>query len=341
MLSIVAIGGGTGLSVLLRGLRMQADAWAGESGSLDVSITGIVSVSDSGGSTGRLRSAFGIPAVGDLRRCLTSLCEDKRPLAGIFDHRFPTGVEVQGHALGNLILLALTQQYGCLSEATRRAAEMLEIQGTILPSTNAYVTICAEYPDGNVLCGESEITQARGSIQRICLAGENPLPAPGILEAIRSADVLIFGPGSLFTSIITNILVAGVSKAIAESPAPKIVVSNLMTQPGETHGFTASDHLAEIQKHLGGRLIDFCLLNSRSVSPSLKRGCARKESFQVVQDWRKIMALGAIPIWADMLAEAGGRVRHHPLKLGRTLLTLIEGLQAEPSLTQSSNDRVA
>jgi uncharacterized cofD-like protein len=341
MIRIVAIGGGTGLSAVLRGLRHQGALLMGESGPPRLSITAIVGVSDNGGSSGRLRSEFGIPAVGDLRKCLISLAETRRPLADLFDHRFASKSGVNGHSLGNLILLALIQRHGSLSDAVQRAAQILELDGSVLPSTNAYTTLCAEYENGSYLCGESQIAAARGRIKDIQLVGEDPIPAPGVLDAIQNADVVVLGPGSLFTSIITNLLVRGVAKSIAASRSTKIYVTNLRTQPGETEGFSAAEHLHRIRRYLGRGAVQYCLLNTKQPSPSVDKKYRDGGSMPVLQKPHEIAGMGVSPICADLLTEAGGTIRHDPVKLGEAILSIMARASRSGEKAGASNNKVA
>jgi uncharacterized cofD-like protein len=309
-LRIVGIGGGTGLPVLLAGIRRFGDA----------EVSAIVTVADNGGSSGRLRDSFGIPAVGDLRNCLVALSGKDCLLAGLFQHRFRVG-GLDGHALGNLIVTALYQRTGSLKQALEAAGQLLPTKGLALAATETPATLCAAFKDGTIVRGESEIAAAGKIIERVWLEPENPPPSPGVLEAIQSADAIVLAPGSLYTSLAPNLLVGGVADAIRKSPAVKIFVCNLTTQPGETDGFTASGHLRTVESLLGPRVVEFCLMNSATerVRSLLSHGT---ESEPVVCDTRCVRALGAVPIKVDLLATQGEEIRHDPEKLGSQIMSV-------------------
>jgi uncharacterized cofD-like protein len=305
-LRIVGIGGGTGLPVLLAGL----------SGCPGVNISGIVSVADNGGSSGRLRDDFNMPAVGDLRNCLVALSGSDSALASLFQHRFSQG-GLEGHALGNLIVTALYQQTGSLVRAIEVASRMLCLEGRAIASTEVSATLCAALRDGTIVRGESEIAQTAGAIDRVWLEPDSPPPSPGVLEAIRSADAIVLAPGSLYTSLLPNLLVDGVVSAIQRSNAVRILVCNIATQPGETDGFSASDHLREVRSYLDGALIHYCVVNSETPDRCLKTG-----SQFVRQDLAEVAALGAIPVSGKLLSEEALEARHSADKLGRRVLSI-------------------
>ncbi|HVY94783.1 MAG TPA: gluconeogenesis factor YvcK family protein [Bryobacteraceae bacterium] len=310
-MKIVCIGGGTGLPIVLRGLRQTCLS----SKTSDVSITAIVCVSDNGGSSGELRQSFGIPAVGDLRNCLVALADGDSPLSGLFQHRLSQGHGLRGHALGNLVVTALCERTGSLLEAVDQAAELLQARGRVLPSTEAPATLCAEFTDGAIVRGETQVASQMGRISRMWLEAENLAPAPGLLAAIEPADVIVFGPGSLFTSILPNLLIPGVTDAIRDSSALKIQVCNLMTQPGETDGFRASDHLRVLLRHLGEAAVDACVMNSGSLPEELVAQASYAGSHPVFNDIEAIRELGARPVLGDVLGRDGFHLRHDPMKL--------------------------
>jgi uncharacterized cofD-like protein len=309
-LRIAGIGGGTGLPVLLRGLAQEKD----------MDISAIVAVSDNGGSSGSLRSGLGIPAVGDLRNCLVALAEYGSLLADLFQHRFSGGC-MEGHALGNLIVAALHQRTGNLQNALEITGRLLMLNGRVLAVTETPATLCASFADGSIVRGESEIPVANKRVKRIWLEPNKPMASAGVLEAIYSADGIVFGPGSLYTSLLPNLLVAGVANAIRRSRAIKILVCNLTTQPGETDQFSASDHLRAVETHLGGGVIDFCVVSaseSRLPKDYLDAGSAF-----VVPDCRQIRSMGTTPIEEDLLTMEGGKLRHHSGKLARLVVSLV------------------
>ena len=311
MLRIVGIGGGTGLPVLLDGLCKMRD----------VALSAIVTVTDNGGSSGRLRDAFGIPAVGDLRNCLVSLSQNKSVLAALFQHRFSAAEGLAGHSLGNLIVTALYEQTGSLKKAIEIAGALLPVQGRALASTETQLILCARFKDGSIARGESQITRADKVIDQLWTEPPDPSPSPEVLDTIREADAIVFAPGSLFTSLLPNMLVAGVAEEIRASHAVKIFVCNLMTQPGETDGFSASDHLRALEAYLGAGVINFCLVNgsTRRAASSPYRMARSKP---VRRDAKKIRSMGAIPIEADLLDDRAARIRHDAVRLGRLVARL-------------------
>ena len=320
-LRIVGIGGGTGLPVLLRGLGRVAG----------LEVSAIVSVADNGGSSGRLRHSFAIPAVGDLRNCLVAMSGNSSVngsvLVDLFQHRFSAGNGLEGHSLGNLIVTALYQMSGSLKQAIEIASRLLPLQGRALPVTEMQTTLCAAFRDGTIVRGESQITAARRQIKRIWLEPDSPPPSPGVLEAIASADAIVFGPGSLYTSTIPNLLVAGVADAVRRSRAVKMFVCNLMTQPGETDGFSAADHLRVLENCLGRGSVNVCIVN-RGVERMRSRRCRRAGSRPVTCDIREIESGGAIAVQADLVTKRGTRIHHDPARLGSLVVNITRGALA-------------
>jgi uncharacterized cofD-like protein len=255
---VVALGGGTGLSSLLMAIKHLAIEH----------LTAVVTVTDDGGSTGRLRREFDIPAVGDLRHCLVALAEDHELLARLFDHRFAGNGELGGHSLGNLFLTGLLQMTGDVSRAVRLSAEVLNVRGTILPATTANVHLVGWDRHGGRLEGESRVSAA-GPPARVELEPESPPAVPEAVAAIQAADLILLGPGSLFTSLIPNLLVPGIARAVAARRGRLVWVANLMTQPGETSGMSLADHLEAITRHAPGVVPDVVLANDRPASPEV------------------------------------------------------------------------
>src|SRR5437867_5212191 len=323
MRKILGIGGGTGLPVLLGGLKEFAQDPDGTSRPTGISISAIVSTSDDGGSSGRLSRTFGIPAVGDLRNCLAALAPNSFELPELFQHRFSAGAGLQGHSLGNLIVTALCEKYGSLGQAIQTAARLLRLHGHILPATEVRTTLSAVFEDGSVIRGESQIASAGKRIRRVWLEPESPPPFPGVLDVIANAAVIVFGPGSLYTSIIPNLLVEDVIQAIRCSPALKIFICNLTTQPGETEAFTASDHLRVLQSHIGQRVIDICVMSSDPV-PQIAGSETRVKP--VRNDPQEIARMGVVPIQAGLLAREGPWVRHDPKKLAHLIVSIADAL---------------
>jgi uncharacterized cofD-like protein len=318
MLRIVGIGGGTGLPLLMRGLRQAEKADTSD----ELALSAVVCVSDNGGSSGRLRESFETPALGDVRNCLVALADRRALMAQLFRYRFSNGNGLTGHALGNLILTALCQETGSLRRAVDLAAEVMQVAGAVLPVTEVPVTLCAEGEDGRRARGECEITAARLEIARVWLEPARPLPSRGVLECIDAADVIVLGPGSLYTSVIPPLLVGGVADAVRRSKALRLYACNLMAEPGETDGFDAADHLRALGRHLGPDSIDVCLANTRLPSAPLAKRYLASGAAPVTPDLEAIRALGVLPVTADLLAEDGSKARHAPLALGRLVLEI-------------------
>jgi uncharacterized cofD-like protein len=340
MVKIVGIGGGTGLPVLLKGLKQLCESPRTDA-QADFSISAIVCVSDNGGSSGHLRQSFGIPPVGDLRNCLVALSDTDPVLTDLFQYRFCGGNGFKGHSLGNLIVTALCQMSGNLGRAIDLAQAILRSKGTVCPVTEEAVTLCADLESGERIRGESQITAARGTIKRIWLEPENAAPFGGALQAIASADAIVLGPGSLYTSLLPNLLVAGVAEAIRNSPALKLFVCNLVTQPGETDGFSAADHLKVLEIYLGRRVIDVCAVNSGPILPTQEERYIESGSEPV--RWREdeIVQMGAAPAVADLLEEKQFKLRHDPIKLARLIVSLIRGPETTGDLLSGEGRLVA
>jgi uncharacterized cofD-like protein len=304
-LRIVAIGGGTGLSTLLYGLKRYAREPA------EVEITAVVTVTDDGGSSGRLRKDFDVLAPGDIRNCMVALSEDEALLSKLFQYRFSGGRGLKGHSFGNLFLTALTNLTGDFAQAVKLSSEVLASLGRIYPSTASNVVLEAELQNGRIVRGETKISKSRSPIKRIRLAPRRCKPLPETLEAIERADLITFGPGSLFTSIIPNVLVEGIPEAIRRSGALKACFVNLMWQPGETIGFRASDHIAAIHQHAGMHLLDVAVVNTRAVTARQRRKYAAQKVESVLGDVDRLEKLGLQVVAGDLLAE-GEVVRHHP-----------------------------
>jgi uncharacterized cofD-like protein len=303
-LRIVSIGGGNGLSTLLRGLKRYAKA--GE-GILD--ITAVVTVTDDGGSSGRLRRDFDVLPPGDIRNCMVALSEDEALLSRLFQFRFATGRGLKGHSFGNLFLTAMTHLTGDFNQAVRFSAEVLAVLGHIYPSTAANVVIEATLANGRKVAGESRISRSRSRIEKIEIHPRRPKPLPETLQAIAKADLITLGPGSLFTSVIPNLLVDGIPKAIAESPALKAYFVNLMSQPGETTNFRASDHVAAIYRHTKLPILDVCVVNTRPVRGRVLDRYQASAARPVENDIENLERMGLKVIEADLLRMSGKRVQ--------------------------------
>jgi uncharacterized cofD-like protein len=312
-LRVVSIGGGTGLSSLLNGLKRYTH-YSGEKYPL-VDITAIVTVTDDGGSSGRLRRDFDVLPPGDIRNCMVALSEDEALLSQLFRYRFKAGHGLKGHSFGNLFLTALTEITGDFPEAVRKSAEVLNIAGCIFPSTAANVSLEAVLDDGRVVNGETRISRSRRRIRTVRLVPSRVMPIRETLDAIARADLITMGPGSLFTSVIPNLLVTGIPKAIRQSPALKACFVNLMSQPGETINFSASDHVAAIRAH-AGEILDYAIVSNSRIPPALRRTYGAKNAAPVENDCDALVNMGLEVLQADLLLKGPllrrGKVRHNP-----------------------------
>jgi uncharacterized cofD-like protein len=326
-LRVVAIGGGTGLSTLLKGLKRfvlgPTEILAAQP-DLPVirDLCAIVTVSDDGGSSGRLRKELNMLPPGDIRNCIVALSEDEALLSKLFRHRFEKGSGLEGHSFGNLFLAALTSITCDFSEAVRLSSEILLTRGHIYPATTSNIELEALMEDGSRVRGETKITASKGRIRELFLVPPDVGPMPQTLEAIASADVITIGPGSLFTSLIPNLLVRGIAQAIVESSATKIYICNLMTQANESLGLTAADHIRALNRHAHKQIFDYALINRTPVSNNLKAKYALEGACQIVNDLDEIEALGVIPVLGDYLEEAGV-ARHNTTRAAQDLLQLV------------------
>lgn len=306
---IVVIGGGTGLSVLLRGLKEYTS-----------NLTAIVTVADDGGSSGRLRGDLGMLPPGDVRNCLVALADKEPLMEELLQYRFPTG-ELAGHNLGNLLLAALNNMKGGFNEAIKALSRVLAIRGQVLPVTLEDVCLCAEMEDGEVVRGESQIPKSGKKISRVFLKPEVCYPVKEALQAIECADAVILGPGSLYTSVLPNLLVQGVTDALANTRATKIYVCNIMTQPGETDGYSASDHVKAIYKH-SGLIVDWIVVNKESVHGRILSRYRKEGAVPVRVDEEEIAKLG-INMLAGYMLQENGVLRHRHDYLASYIMNLI------------------
>src|SRR5450755_1881164 len=297
-LRVLAIGGGTGLSTLLRGLKKYAirpeSHPAPSDGPRITELCAVVTVSDDGGSSGRLRKEFNMLPPGDVRNCIVALSEEEAMLAKLFQHRFAKGSGLEGHSFGNLFLAALTSLTGDFSEAVRLSSEILLTRGHIYPATASNVELEALMEDGTRVRGETNITAIKGRIHELFMIPPNAGPLPQTLEAIARADVITIGPGSLFTSLIPNLLVRGIAEAIVRSSAVKVYICNLMTQANESLGRTAADHIRALNEHAEAKIFDYALINRKPASEKMKAKYVQEGQSQIVADLEAIEALGVI-----------------------------------------------
>jgi uncharacterized cofD-like protein len=310
---VVAIGGGSGLSVLLRGLKHHVAR--GELGSL----TAVVTVADDGGSSGRLRRGLGMPAPGDIRSCIVALADDEGLLARLFQYRFAAGEELSGHSFGNLFLAALAGVTGDFYQAIVETEHILSVRGRILPATVSSVHLRGVGISGTVYQGESAIGKSREPLDHIELEPADAPAFPRAVEAILDADLVVLGPGSLYTSILPNLLIPGIREAVRATPARVLLLMNLMTQPGETDGMDALAHLAAIQRWAGEGLVDAVLVNETPPRLPLLDLYEREGAAQVLVDEAGLHRLGVEVVIADLLGE-GELIRHDPAKLAGSVL---------------------
>ena len=325
-LRVVAIGGGTGLSTLLRGLKQRVPHGSGllavpSRAPFIADLSAVVTVTDDGGSSGRLRRDFNMLPPGDLRNCMVALSEDERLISRLFRHRFRNGGDLGGHNFGNLFIAALTEMTGDFAQAVRLAAEILATRGHLFPATAANVTLAARMEDGSIVRGETSITASRQRIVELMLEPGDPPPPPETLDAIASADLITIGPGSLFTSIVTNLLVRGIPEALAEARATRVFVCNLMTQANESLHLTASEHIERIYEHAGRPIFDYALVNTAPVSEPIRRRYAAEGAEVTIADVERIEALGVQCITGNF-ADEGDVLRHNPDRLTDSLLSL-------------------
>ena len=330
-LRVVAIGGGTGLSTLLRGLKRfvaqpaatGTDIASPTPGARSIAeLAAIVTVTDDGGSSGRLREDLNILPPGDVRNCMVALSEDEALLSQLFQHRFSTG-DLQGHSFGNLFLAALTEMRGDFAQAVQTAAQILATRGRIYPATTANATLAALMEDGSLVRGETRISASKSRIIELRLEPATCHPLPETLAAIAEADLITLGPGSLFTSVISNLLVHGISEAIAESKATRVYVCNLMTQANESLGLTASQHIQKINEHAGTgqSILDYALINTGPIHQDTVDRYAAEGQNSIIADLAAVRALGVEPITGNF-AHEGDVLRHNYDKVAETLLQL-------------------
>ena len=310
---IVAIGGGHGLSHLLLGLKEYT-----------ANLTAIVTVADSGGSSGRLREEFNIVAPGDIRNCLVALADAPALMGQLFQYRFAEGEGLKGHNFGNLFLTAMVQlTNGDFQKAVEESSKVLAIRGKVIPSTVRNVHLVAEYADGSRTEGEAKIPNKIAPIKRLHLNPKDAEPTPEALAAIAEADIVVMGPGSLYTSILPNLIINGMPEALAKSPAYKIYVCNVMTQRGETDGFSACDHVRAIIDHSLPKVLDACIINNGVVPEEALKRYRDQDSYPVAPDVEAIKSMGYRVIATDLLSVAD-YVRHDSKKLTGALIKLIE-----------------
>lgn len=349
---LVAIGGGTGLSMLLSGLKRYVSEIGPTAGVWLESLAAVVTVSDDGGSSGRLREEFQILPPGDIRNCLVALSEDEHLMASLFRHRFRGSGDLGNHSFGNLYLTALTEVTGDFLEAIRLSSEVLKTKGKIFPATMSDVVLVAELADGSVVRGESKISKSEKPIVRLRLEPAEVSPLPDTLHSIEHADIITLGPGSLFTSIIPNLLVDGIAEAIARSKALKVYICNVMTQPGETTGFSVVDHVEKLFQHAPQLALDVVLVNSTLISaemreryrldgavPVLPKEGGRELFAKKYSEWLARRTGKCCRVVTRDLLEESHYVRHDPAKLSAALFSLLQASSRGSSSEAESLER--
>lgn len=310
---IVTIGGGTGLAVLLSGLKTYTS-----------NLTAIVTVADDGGSSGRLRQEFDILPPGDIRNCLVALADAPTLMQDLFQFRFEGNSALAGHSFGNLFITVMTRLTGDFEKAIKETSKVLALRGRVIPATLNNVMLVAQHKDGSTTAGEHSITKARRPISRVILDPAQPQATPDAIKAITEAQLLILGPGSLYTSIIPNLLIQEITDAMERSGAIKVYVCNVMTQPGETDGYSASDHVKALLIHSAKHVFDYCVINTGEVPQQILKRYSRENSYCVVNDRKKIEALGYRVIEDDVSVIEEDVIRHDPVKLAKIILGLLE-----------------
>jgi uncharacterized cofD-like protein len=326
-LRVVALGGGTGLSTLLRGLKehimRRRDKFPTRLRPIG-DLTAIVTVTDDGGSSGRLRRENRVLPPGDIRNCMVALSQDEALLGRLFQYRFHAGRGLRGHNFGNLFLTALTHVTGDFAEAVRVSSKVLAIRGNIFPSTISNIHLVATLENGRVVHGETRISASRAPIRKLALSAKNVRPLPKALEAIQKADLILLGPGSLYTSVIPNLLIPEIAQAVTHSKAKRVYISNLMTQPGESTGYSLSQHVIAIQRHIPRRyarrrFIDFVVANRKSVSAEVARRYRAQGAMPVAIDLERLQDTG-VRVVLDQLLEEHGVIRHDAKRLASLLV---------------------
>jgi len=308
---VVAIGGGTGLSTLLRGLKRAT-----------TNLTAVVTVTDDGGSSGRLQKELGILPPGDIRNCLVALADDEALVTDLFQYRFSEGDGLTGHSFGNLFLAAMTGITGNFDRAVKESSRVLNVKGRVMPATLDTVRLIATLADGTIVSGETNISSSHAPIADLSLEPAGARPLPEVIEAIASADAIVLGPGSLYTSVLPNFLVDGIARAVAESPALKVYICNVMTQPGETDAFTASAHVSTLIERAGARVCDTVIVNEEPPRRLLE-AYEKEGQVPVTPDREALEAMGIRVVGAAVISETL-TVRHDPQRLADVVLKLID-----------------
>lgn len=313
LLRVVVVGGGTGLSTVLRGLKQEP-----------VHITAIVTVADNGGSSGRLREEMDMPPPGDIRNVLTALADTEPLMERLMQHRFTAGTGLAGHSVGNLLIAAMNEITGDFVTAVKMMSDVLAVRGDVLPASTESIMLKAEMDDGTIVAGESQITHAHKKIKRLMLEPADVVPLDEALAAIAQADLIVFGPGSLYTSILPNILVKGLFAEIKRAKAKKVYICNVMTQPGETDDFTAADHIEALYHHADEPFLDTVIVNNAEIPPTILEKYAEKGATPVRYDEERLQAFDLEIIAKSLVAYDGGYIRHNALNVSKAVVALLQ-----------------
>ena len=315
--NITVVGGGTGLSVLLRGMK-----------EVTRNVTAVVTVADDGGSSGRLREEFNVIPPGDLRNCLVALADTEPMMEKLFQYRFTGNSDLAGHSFGNLFITAMTEVTGDIEQALKESSRVLAVKGRVFPATTAKVRLSATMDDGSIVDGESQIPLVHKRIKRVHIFPRQVEAVPSTLKAIREAEVIVLGPGSLYTSVIPNLLVEDIAREIRESSAIKIYICNVMTQPGETDDYTASMHVRALIEHGGNGIVDYVLVNNKPISQEMQEHYAREGQYPVLVDENAIADLGVKCFKADIIDDSK-MIHHDSLKLAHQVMEIYHTLQRD------------
>lgn len=310
--SVVVIGGGTGMPVLLRGLKQ-----------LPIQLTALVTVADDGGSTGRLRSEMAIPAPGDIRNVIAAMSETEPMLVELFQHRFAVGNGLSGHSMGNLLLAALTSITGDFYTGIKEISRVLNVKGKIYPISNENMSLHAKMEDGSIISGESNIPLSNKRIKRVFLSPQPVKPLPDAIQAISEADLIVISPGSLFTSIMPNLIIPGIDDAIKQAKGKVIYVCNVMTQYGETTGFSASDHVQAIINHIGEGCVDSVVVHNEPIEQTVRAVYAEENAEPVIFDTERLLEMGLQIIEGDIINHQQPTLRHDTQKIANLLYSIL------------------
>lgn len=311
---VVVIGGGTGMPVLLRGLK-----------NLPIDLSAIVTVADDGGSSGRLRTEMAIPAPGDIRNVVAALSDAEPMLLELFQHRFANGNGLTGHSMGNLLLAAMASMTGDFYKGIKEISRVLNVRGHIYPIANHSMNLHAEMEDGTIVTGESRIPEQNKKIKRVFVSPTPILPLPEAVKAIKSAELIVIAPGSLYTSILPNMIIPEIGQALRETKAKVTYVCNVMTQKGETSGYTAADHLQALVDHVGNDVIHSVVVHNKPIETGVKKAYAKEKAEPVVYDIERIRSMGIEIIEEDIIDHSQAMLRHDTTKLAHLLHSMLKG----------------